>query len=124
VLTALAARAKLRAWHDVDALFTTKNWLGYTKKRAPIGFHRVVEILHKNSAPVQILQEYVNLVEDVDTKLNLATKFKCHDVVIDTCRDLKDRQQLLAYRSKVDKGSAEEEKIDAILNSSQIRWKN
>uniref|UniRef100_A0A8C9CBP2 Spermatogenesis-defective protein 39 homolog n=1 Tax=Phocoena sinus TaxID=42100 RepID=A0A8C9CBP2_PHOSS len=124
VLTALAARAKLRAWHDVDALFTTKNWLGYTKKRAPIGFHRVVEILHKNSAPVQILQEYVNLVEDVDTKLNLATKFKCHDVVIDTCRDLKDRQQLLVYRSKVDKGSAEEEKIDAILNSSQIRWKN
>lgn len=124
VLTALAARAKLRAWHDVDALFTTKNWLGYTKKRAPIGFHRVVEILHKNSAPVQILQEYVNLVEDVDTKLNLATKFKCHDLVIDTCRDLKDRQQLLAYRSKVDKGSAEEEKIDAILNSSQIRWKN
>ncbi|XP_059770726.1 spermatogenesis-defective protein 39 homolog isoform X2 [Balaenoptera ricei] len=103
---------------------TFKNWLGYTKKRAPIGFHRVVEILHKNSAPVQILQEYVNLVEDVDTKLNLATKFKCHDVVIDTCRDLKDRQQLLAYRSKVDKGSAEEEKIDAILNSSQIRWKN
>ncbi|XP_043776272.1 spermatogenesis-defective protein 39 homolog isoform X1 [Cervus elaphus] len=124
VLTALAARAKLRAWHDVDALFTTKNWLGYTKKRAPIGFHRVVEILHKNNAPVQILQEYVNLVEDVDTKLNLATKFKCHDVVIDTCRDLKDRQQLLAYRSKVDKGSAEEEKIDALLNSSQIRWKN
>lgn len=124
VLTALAARAKLRAWHDVDALFTTKNWLGYTKKRAPIGFHRVVEILHKNSAPVQILQEYVNLVEDVDTKLNLATRFKCHDVVIDTCRDLKDRQQLLAYRSKVDKGSAEEEKIDAILSSSQIRWKN
>ncbi|KAM5274774.1 spermatogenesis-defective protein 39 homolog isoform 7-T7 [Ctenodactylus gundi] len=124
VLTALAARAKLRAWHDVDALFTTKNWLGYTKKKAPIGFHRVVEILHKNSAPVQILQEYVNLVEDVDTKLNLATKFKCHDVVIDTCRDLKDRQQLLAYRSKVDKGSAEEEKIDAILSSSQIRWKN
>uniref|UniRef100_A0A8I6ADV5 Spermatogenesis-defective protein 39 homolog n=1 Tax=Rattus norvegicus TaxID=10116 RepID=A0A8I6ADV5_RAT len=123
VLTALAARAKLRAWNDVDALFTTKNWLGYTKKRAPIGFHRVVEILHKNSAPVQILQEYVNLVEDVDTKLNLATKFKCHDVVIDTCRDLKDRQQLLAYRSKVDKGSAEEEKIDVILSSSPF-WKS
>ncbi|KAL2789673.1 spermatogenesis-defective protein 39-like protein isoform 10 [Daubentonia madagascariensis] len=72
----------------------------------------------------KILQEYVNLVEDVDTKLNLATKFKCHDVVIDTYRDLKDRQQLLAYRSKVDKGSAEEEKIDALLSSPQIRWKN
>ncbi|XP_031808300.1 spermatogenesis-defective protein 39 homolog isoform X1 [Sarcophilus harrisii] len=124
VLTALAARAKLRAWQDVDALFTTKNWLGYTKKRAPIGFHRVVEILHKNNAPVQVLQEYIRLVEDVDTKLNLATKFKCHDVVIETYRDLKDRQQLIAYRCKVDKASVEEEKIDGILSSTQIRWKN
>ncbi|XP_043372193.1 spermatogenesis-defective protein 39 homolog isoform X4 [Dermochelys coriacea] len=124
VLTALAARAKLRAWHDVDALLTTKNWLGYTKKRAPIGFHRVVEILQRNSAPVQVLQEYVRLVEDVETKLNLAMKYKCHDVVIDTYRDLKDRHQLMAYRCKVERGSAEEDKIDSILRNLQIRWKN
>lgn len=124
VLTALAARSKLRAWHDVDALFTTKNWLGYTKKKAPIGFHRVVEILQRNNAPVQILQEYVRLVEDVETKLNLAVKYKCHDVVIDTYKDLKDRIQLMAYRCKVDRGSPAEEKIDSILSNPQIRWKN
>ncbi|NWQ95980.1 SPE39 protein, partial [Burhinus bistriatus] len=117
VLTALAARAKLRAWDDVDALFTTKNWLGYTKKKAPIGFHRVVEILQRNSAPVQVLQEYVRLVEDVETRLNLATKYKCHDVVIETYRDLKDRIQLTAYKCKVERGSAEEEKINSILNN-------
>lgn len=124
VLTALAARAKLRAWGDVDALLTTKNWLGYTKKKAPIGFHRVVEILQRNSAPVQVLQEYVRLVEDVETRLNLATKYKCHDVVIETYRDLKDRIQLTAYKCKVERGSAEEEKINSILNNMQIRWKN
>ncbi|KAK2523911.1 Vipas39 [Columba guinea] len=117
VLTALAARAKLRAWDDVDALFTTKNWLGYTKKKAPIGFHRVVEILQRNSAPVQVLQEYVRLVEDVETRLNLATKYKCHDVVIETYRDLKDRIQLTAYKCKVERGSADEEKINSILNN-------
>ncbi|NWW82133.1 SPE39 protein, partial [Climacteris rufus] len=117
VLTALAARAKLRAWGDVDALLTTKNWLGYTKKKAPIGFHRVVEILQRNNAPVQVLQEYVRLVEDVDTRLNLATKYKCHDVVIETYRDLKDRIQLIAYKCKVERGSAEEEKINSILNN-------
>ncbi|NXX96827.1 SPE39 protein, partial [Centropus bengalensis] len=117
VLTALAARAKLRAWDDVDALFTTKNWLGYTKKKAPIGFHRVVEILQRNNAPVQVLQEYVRLVEDVETRLNLATKYKCHDVVIETYRDLKDRIQLMAYKCKVERGSADEEKINSILNN-------
>ncbi|NXL97434.1 SPE39 protein, partial [Tyrannus savana] len=117
VLTALAARAKLRAWNDVDALLTTKNWLGYTKKKAPIGFHRVVEMLQRNNAPVQVLQEYVRLVEDVETRLNLATKYKCHDVVIETYRDLKDRIQLTAYKCKVERGSAEEEKINSILNN-------
>lgn len=40
---------------------------------------------------------------------------------VQTCRDLKDRQQLLAYRSKVDKGSAEEEKIAALLSSTVSR---
>lgn len=124
VLTALAARAKLRSWVDVDALFTTKNWLGYTKKRAPVGFQRVVEILHKNGAPAQILQDYIRLVEDAETRISLATKYKCHNVVIDTYRDLKDRQQLMVYRCKVDRGSPEEEKIDSILSNMQIRWKN
>uniref|UniRef100_A0A669PDX5 Spermatogenesis-defective protein 39 homolog n=1 Tax=Phasianus colchicus TaxID=9054 RepID=A0A669PDX5_PHACC len=100
------------------------NWLGYTKKKAPIGFHRVVEILQRNNAPVQVLQEYVRLVEDVETRLNLATKYKCHDVVIDTYRDLKDRIQLMAYKCKVERGSAEEEKINSLLSNMQIRWKN
>ena len=53
-LTALAARAKLKAWADVDSLFTTRNWLGFTKKKSPVAFQRVLDILHKNNAPVQV----------------------------------------------------------------------
>lgn len=124
ILTALGARAKLRLWFDVDSLFNTKNWLGYTKKKSPIGFHKVVDILHKNNAPisvppflywasaqlslcpspshgamwhinkqweshyesvlldVQVLQEYVNLIDDTEVKLSMALKYKCHDIVI------------------------------------------
>ncbi|KAK6466219.1 spermatogenesis-defective protein 39-like protein [Huso huso] len=124
LLAALGARAKLKAWKDVDTLFTTKNWLGYTKKKTPIGFHRVADILHKNNAPVQVLQEYVCLVDDTDLKLNLASKYKCHDVIIDTYKDMKDRHQLMVYRCKVDRSSPEERKIDDILSNTQIRWKN
>uniref|UniRef100_A0A8C7VMD8 Spermatogenesis-defective protein 39 homolog n=1 Tax=Oncorhynchus mykiss TaxID=8022 RepID=A0A8C7VMD8_ONCMY len=121
LLTCLGARAKLKAWFDVDALFTTKNWLGYTKKRSPIGFHRIVDILQKNNAPVQVLQDYVNLVEDVEQKISLAQKYKCHDVIINTYRDLKDRQQLIVYRGKVEKGSSEYRKIEEILSNSVRR---
>uniref|UniRef100_A0A673MR07 Spermatogenesis-defective protein 39 homolog n=1 Tax=Sinocyclocheilus rhinocerous TaxID=307959 RepID=A0A673MR07_9TELE len=124
ILTALGARAKLKSWFDVDSLFNTKNWLGYTKKRSPIGFHRVVDILHKNSAPVQVLQEYVNLIDDPDLKLSGALKYKCHDIVINTYRDLKDRQQLIVYREKLERDSPEYRKIQDLLNNVQIRWKN
>lgn len=124
LLTALGARAKLKAWFDVDALFTSKNWLGYTKKKSPIGFHRVVDILQKNNAPVQVLQEYVNLVDDTEMKISLAHKYKCHSVIITTYRDLKDRQQLVAYQRKVERGSPEDRMIEEILNNPQMRWKN
>lgn len=123
-VTALAARAKLKAWLDVDALFTSRNWLGFTKKKSPLSFQRVVDILQKNSAPTQVLQDYVALVDDAELRISLAQKHKCHDIVINTYRDLKDRQQLLGYRGKVERGSAEERKIDELLKNTQIRWKN
>ncbi|KAL3052005.1 spermatogenesis-defective protein 39 homolog [Trematomus bernacchii] len=123
-VTALAARAKLKAWSDVDALFTSRNWLGFTKKKSPLSFQRVVDVLQKNSAPTQVLQDYVALVDDAELRITLAQKHKCHDIVINTYRDLKDRQQLLGYRGKVERGSAEERKIDELLTNQQIRWKN
>lgn len=53
-MTALAARAQMGAWPDVDALFTSRNWLGFTRRKSPLGFQRVVDILHKHSAPTQV----------------------------------------------------------------------
>ncbi|XP_071399980.1 spermatogenesis-defective protein 39 homolog isoform X7 [Centroberyx affinis] len=123
-VTALAARAKLKAWLDVDSLFSSRNWLGFSRRKSPLSFHRVVDVLQKNNAPVQVLQQYVGLVDDAELKISLAQKHKCHDIVINTYRDLKDRQLLLGYRGKVGRGSAEERKIDELLSNSQIRWKN
>ncbi|XP_030627714.1 spermatogenesis-defective protein 39 homolog isoform X2 [Chanos chanos] len=124
ILTALGARAKLKSWVDVDSLFNTKGWFGYMTKKSPVGFHRVVDILHKNNAPLQVLQAYLNLIDDTELKISLAQKYKCHDVAINTYRDLKDRQQLIVYRGKVERGSDEDRKIEELLNSTQIRWKN
>lgn len=52
--TALAARAKLKNWMDVDAMFNSRNWLGFSKKKSPLSFQRVVDILQKNSAPTRV----------------------------------------------------------------------
>lgn len=123
-VTALAARAKLKAWLDVHALFSSRNWLGFTRKKAPISFQRVVDILQRNSAPSQVLQDYIGLVDDPQLRISLASKHRCHDIVINTYRDMKDRQLLLAYRSKLERGSSAERKINELLDQQQIRWKN
>uniref|UniRef100_A0AAY4DE07 Spermatogenesis-defective protein 39 homolog n=1 Tax=Denticeps clupeoides TaxID=299321 RepID=A0AAY4DE07_9TELE len=123
-LTALGARAKLKQWSDVDRLCNTTNWLGYTKKKSPIGFQRVVEILHKNGAPLQVLQDYMSLVDNTEVRVSLAQKFKCHDIVINTYKELKDRQQLIVYQSKLERGSPEYQVIDELIHSLNIRWKN
>lgn len=56
-MTALATRAEMKAWSDVDALFTSRKWLGLTRKKPPLSFQRVVDILQKNSAPTQVKWE-------------------------------------------------------------------
>ena len=66
-LTALAARSRLKVWTDVDSLFTTRNWLGFTKKKSPVAFQRVLDILHKNNAPVQVI-----------TTTHLSTRYQQH----------------------------------------------
>lgn len=123
-VTALAARAKLKAWLDVHGLFSSRSWLGFTRKKAPISFQRVVDILQRNSAPSQVLQDYIGLVDDPQLRISLASRHRCHDIVINTYRDMKDRQLLLAYRAKVERGSSAERKIDELLDQQQIRWKN
>uniref|UniRef100_A0A8C6T2F1 Spermatogenesis-defective protein 39 homolog n=1 Tax=Neogobius melanostomus TaxID=47308 RepID=A0A8C6T2F1_9GOBI len=122
--SALSALSKLKSWSEVDSLFSSKSWLGFSRKKSPLSYGRVVDILHKNSAPSSVLVQYVALVEDPEQRLALAQKHKCHDIVINTFRDMKDRQMLVQYRDKVERGSDEERKITDLLNNSQIRWKN
>ncbi|CAM9924356.1 unnamed protein product [Lampetra planeri] len=122
--TALAARSKLKAWPDVDSLLTTKRWFGTLKKTAPIGFHRVVDIVSKNNAPPNVLHEYIMLVTDEELKLNLAIKHKCHSIVVDMLYQMRDRQQLLQYKKEVEAGSQVEQRIVEVLHNPQFKWKN
>lgn len=96
------------------------------------------------SHDLQVLQEYVNLIDDPELKLSVALKYKCHDVIINvssfsrrysrvcvflrithrvfhvfvqTYRDLKDRQQLTVYRDKLERDSVEYRKIQELLNN-------
>ncbi|XP_035689373.1 spermatogenesis-defective protein 39 homolog isoform X2 [Branchiostoma floridae] len=122
--SALNALAKLHRWKEIEALLTSKNWFGGTKMKACIGFEKVVEILSKQKAPVDILSKYLAYIEDPNERLALAAKHKCHRIVVDTLIQLKDRAALEDYRLKTPDYSLERQYLITALNNSQVKWKN
>ncbi|KAK2184321.1 hypothetical protein NP493_270g03035 [Ridgeia piscesae] len=117
VWTVLAARAKLRRWPDVEALFHSKTWLGGSKMKAPMGFDRVVHLLSRIGCPREIITKYCNLIDDTQQRLEVGQKYQCHECVIQTLAHLKDRQQLLAYKSKLKPNSQEWFLAEDVLKS-------
>ena len=123
VWTALSARARLKQWNGVDELLTTKGWFGGTKARAVIGFDCVCQILNQCRAPLEVLTKYLKLIDNIEKRLDLAKKFKCHNVVIETLVSMKDRSQLEFYARKLPHGSLEARSATAALNNTNIKWK-
>ncbi|XP_054758201.2 spermatogenesis-defective protein 39 homolog [Lytechinus pictus] len=120
---ALLARAKLKDWTQVEALLTSKNWLGKAKMKAAVTFSQVVYILVTVKAPTEIIAKYMMFIEDKESRIAMATKFKIHVVVIDTLAQLKDRQRLLAYRPQCINTPADTH-FEIVLRNTDHKWKN
>lgn len=119
----LLALAINRKWSEIEALLTTKSVLR-KKKKSPIGFERVVKTLAKR-APDDILAQYLNEVEDLESRLQLATEIHLFDVGLDTLKLLKDRDRLSAYINNIPPKMHYKYRpvIEAILRNTQIKWK-
>ncbi|KAJ8030746.1 Spermatogenesis-defective protein 39-like [Holothuria leucospilota] len=121
--TALRARSKAKDWDSIEALFTAKNWRGKAKFKAPMKFEKVVEVLAGINAPRHVLDKYLRLVEDTDSRMQLAQQHKCHTVVIDMLADMKDRVRLEAYRETV-RNTRYENHLEIVLRRPNTKWKN
>ncbi|CAB4027392.1 spermatogenesis-defective 39 homolog isoform X2 [Paramuricea clavata] len=119
----IGARAKLKKWEDLDTLFTSKSWYGSNKQKSSLGFDKVVGILEKSNAPPDILSKYLTLIEDLETRLALATKLKCHKVAVETIVSMKDKQRLDEYRKHLERTHPVQALISGYLQNSQIKWR-
>ncbi|CAG2161178.1 unnamed protein product [Oppiella nova] len=83
VWTALSALAQTRQWLQIDTLFEYKSWLGNKRLKCCIGFDKVVLLLHRNGAPLEVLNKYLQTIDNLDTKFNLAKEMKHLELAID-----------------------------------------
>lgn len=121
---ALNARARLRKWEEIERLFQTKGWLGGTKMKPIIPFDKVVILLHKKSAPREILNKYCNLIEPAEWRMEIGAKCGCHESVIDMLMNQRDRVQLSMYQKQLKADSQEWFYARKVLQDSSIKWKN
>lgn len=124
VWTAVSALSICQRWSDIETLFQSKSWLGGMKMKCCIGFHKAVEILAERKAPVQIIDKYVRMIENAEDRLNVSKKYKCHQVVVETLIQMKDRQGLLSYKKELLHHSVEFLHLEEALLSSNVKWKN
>lgn len=122
--TALRARSQLRNWKDIDKLFETKGFFGGIKMKPVMGFDRVVAFVSQMKAPREVLTRYCSLIDNVDKRLEVAMRFRCHRTAIDTYTQQRDRLQLLKYVATLPQGLQDWTYGTDILNTSTIKWKN
>ncbi|XP_033629970.1 spermatogenesis-defective protein 39 homolog [Asterias rubens] len=124
LFTAMLSRIMLRRWQDLDTLLTSKNWRGKATMKCAVKFEQVVEILVQQSAPHDAIDRYLKLIEDTESRIALAMKLERHSIVVDALIQVRDRQRLLKYQSKVPGGTPEARRVEDIMRNSTFKWKN
>lgn len=120
----LPPRANLHRWADIQELLTSSGFLGFKKgESSNMGFEQVVSVLHKARANEEILTKYLNLISNSDLRLKFAAKCGIHDVAIETLVQMRDRRGMEEYRLKIGSSSKYRQKINDLLNNSQIKWR-
>ena len=102
----------------------TKGWLGGKKAKSSVSPSHVVRLLNSQGATTDILQIFLQLIDDLDDRETLARRVKVPNVVIDCLVAKRDRIGLERYREKLTTHSPEWFYADHTLNTSSTKWKN
>lgn len=119
--TVLTTRASLQAWTDIETIFITKGWLGGKKLKSIISVERIACELHKHGVPNSVLAQFLEVIDNLDKRLELAKKLSCYKVVIDVLVLMKDRQGILDYMVNL---TTEDYLYAEGLLRSGVKWKN
>jgi hypothetical protein len=84
----------------------------------------VLRVLHHAEAPPDVLQVFLELVEDVEKREALARTLKAYNVVIECLVQQKDRQGLERFKAKLTPNSQEWFFAEHVLKTSNTKWKN
>lgn len=121
---ALAARARVKAWADVEDLLTTKGTMFTGKKiKNVVSLDKVAELLFKFGAPEDEIKKCLLAMNNNEKCLQLSQKFNCYRTFVETCVAMKDRRELENFARKFPSNSEPHRLAADALSVSTIKWK-
>ena len=77
-----------------------------------------------NKGPSEQFRKYLNLIENIERRQQLAVKFKENEVVVDTFKMQRDKIGLLNFRNQFRENSPEYIKANIVIMDDRVKWKN
>ena len=77
--------AEANYWSEIERFTTQTSQIGWSgpKRRSDISWECIINIIHAAKGSDLEIKKYTKLIENTDTRLELAIKFKITDVVIE-----------------------------------------
>ncbi|GFG32980.1 hypothetical protein Cfor_09872 [Coptotermes formosanus] len=102
--TVLTVQASKQSWDDIEKLFITKSWMGGKKLKAALPMEQVVMQLHAHGAPRDILNKYLDLIDNVDKRVKLEQKLQSNKVFVDVNNKVEELENLLPLKYSIREG--------------------
>lgn len=119
----VSALAEQMIWTGIEQEIFIKSYLGKQKLKSEISMEKILEIMDKKKTPAEILARFVARIDDLETRLEMSTKYKCHNITIETLVQRRSYHDLRAYCSKLAVGSKERSLAEEALRRPDVRWK-
>jgi len=74
--------------------------------------------------PGEQIRKYLNLVENLERRQQLAMKFREYEVVVETFRLQRDKIGLLNFRNQFRENTPDYIKANIVVMDDKIKWKN
>ena len=119
----IKAMSECGSWTELEN-YTKQRGIFNMVKNPPVSYETIVFIISHVKGPGEQIRKYLNLVENVERRQQLALKFREYEVVVETFKVQRDKIGLLNFRNQFRENTPDYIKANIVLMDDRVKWKS
>ncbi len=111
------------SWTELEN-YTKQRGIFNMVKNPPVSYETIVFIICHVKGPGEQIRKYLNMIENIERRQQLAIKFKEYEVVIETFKQQRDKIGLLNFRNQFRENTPDYIKANIVLMDDRVKWKS